>query len=124
MRSNSSEGLPRVVGRKCLPQHHFVVIALAHAFAHRFHFGHVFFRRVIARRFQCSARLVGFVTGSPSRLKSLVESSPRVEIILEPFDLFLLAIHVVYVVAQKQMQILGALARQLQLIGSNCSNRS
>ena len=37
------------VGRaERLAQHHFVIIALAHAFAHSLNLGHVFFRRVIA----------------------------------------------------------------------------
>ena len=39
---------PRVRRAKRLAQHHFVIVALAHAFAHGLDLGHVFFGRVIA----------------------------------------------------------------------------
>ena len=51
------------------------------------------------------------------RSSDAVESFAPREIVAEPLDPFLLAIHVIDVVAEKQVQVLVALSRELQLDG-------
>ena len=64
-----------------------------------------------------AARLGRLRLGAPSRGRPAVETSPRVEVVLVALDLLLLAIHEPDVVAEEQMQVLVAVARQLLFDG-------
>ena len=106
-----------IIGLEGLPQDHFVVFALPHAFAHRFHFGHVLFGLVVA---------VDFVVGPLGRTFAperqcgpgpAVVRPPSSKFVTKALDLLLLAIHVVNVVAEKELQILHPVARKLQMDG-------
>ncbi len=94
-----------IVGLKGLPQDHFVVLALAHAFANGLHLGHVLVRLVIALDFVAGTlRAIGARAPSARRGPRWTRS-PQREIVAKAFDLLLLAIHVVNVVAQKKLQV-------------------
>ena len=87
----------------------------AHAFAHRLDLRHVLLRRVIAGDRTGARAGVGGATAGASARQSTRSRSLALEIVLVALDLLLLAIHEIDVVAEKEMQILVAVPRQLQL---------
>ena len=103
-----------------LAQHHFVIVAAAHAFAHLLDIGHVLFRLVIAGD---GSRRKGLDLGDArggafdalgGRRSASGGRSAR-KLVGITVDLLLLAIHEVNLVAQEQAQIVAALARELEL---------
>ena len=99
-----------------LAQHHFVIIAAPHALAHRLHVGHVLFRRVVGDD-RAGRALLGrrdfFGVARQARGGDAVAR----EIVLVALDLLLLAVHEPDVVAQEQVQVLVAVARQFLFDG-------
>ena len=77
IRSNSSEAAAGVGRAERLPQHHFVVIAAAHAFAHRFDLRHVLFGRVVGGDRGRGSTFFGRGTRSAVRARPWVVMSPR-----------------------------------------------
>jgi hypothetical protein len=63
------------------------------------------------------SRAGGGGTGSAVRSRPSVDEALALEIVLIVFDLLLLAVHQVEVVAKKQVQVLVAVARQLLFDG-------
>src|SRR5581483_11469623 len=100
-----------------LPQHDFVIVAFAHAFAHSFHFRHVLLWRVIRYNFgTIGTQLASLQCGRVAR-QSLGAAALDGEVETVPLNHLLLAIHEVNVIAEKQMETFVALARQPELDG-------
>ncbi len=103
-----------IVGLEGLAQDHFVVFALPHAFSHRFHLGHILGGLVVAPDFVHGA------LGWPARRCSSAPQArggevAQLKIVAKPLDLLLLAIHVINVVAQKQVQIFLAVPGKFEM---------
>ena len=85
-----------------LPQDHFVEVPLLHSLPDRLHIRHVLFARVVAgnrRRFP----LRRFRHGLPFTRQPQRRHTIEFEFVLESLNLFLLAIHVINVVAEEQV---------------------
>ena len=106
-------GLPGICCAKGLGQHHFVVIAAPHAFAHRFHIGHVFGGRMVGgdRLGRASGRRRDLLAGAGEAARA---HAILLEFVSEPLDLLALAVHVDNVVAEEELKIFAALATKAQ----------
>ena len=99
-----------------LAQHHFVIVAARHAFADLLHVGDVLFGRVVGldgRRLALRRR------SDPCRAtrEAAGGQALALELVAEALHLLFLAIHVPDVVAEVEVQILVAVARQLLFDG-------
>jgi hypothetical protein len=102
--------------REGLAEDDLVVIAALHPLADALHLGHVLFRLVVAddiRRRGCGRR-GHFLAGA----RQAQRAQPfEIEVVLEPLDDLLLAVHEADVVAEEQPQVLLLGARQAQADG-------
>ena len=107
-------GAARVRRAERLAENHFVVIAQAHSFADGFDVGGVLGGRMVADNRARRRLLFRFLDALGGVRKSARGVFAARKIKPVPFDVFLLAIHEVDVIAQEQAQILDAGARMLE----------